>query len=363
MQKKNKMLVLENGKFFYGEGFGSVIKQKAELVFNTSMVGYQEMLSDPSNCGKIIVMSYPLIGNYGLTDEDYVSKGNYVAGLVVSEYNDNPSNFRYTKTLGEVMEDDCISGISGIDTREIVRILRSEGTMRAMICDATEEVGVCVAELKNFNAECSTLDTVSTKKPWYSKTRNHTCNVVAIDLGIRNDIIKKLNDDGCNVIVVPYNVTKEEILKYNPDGLFISNGADNPAILTGVAALVKSLIGVVPMLGTGLGHQIIALAYDAKTYKMKTGHRGGNHPIKNVETGKVDYACQNHGYAIDADSLKGTGLEVAFINLLDGEIEGTIDKKNKVVGVQGDPDAPVITPNSGFALKTFTGFMQAGGKK
>ncbi len=358
-----KKLVLENGKVFYGEGFGSNDKKIAEIVFNTSMVGYQEILSDPSYCDQIVVMTYPLIGNYGLTSEDYESKSVYMSGFVVHEYNDLPSNFRYTETLGEKMEEYHAAGISGIDTRELVRIIRDYGSMKAMIVDADVPDNVCLEELASYIMPHNQVSKVSSKKIWYSRCPNPLYTVVAIDCGCKLNIIRMLNEYKCNVVVVPYNTTKEEILKYKPDGLFISNGPGDPEDVTPVIENIKALKGKLPMLGICLGHQMIGLAYGAKTYKMKFGHRGGNHPVKDLETGKVEITSQNHSYAIDKESLKGTGLTLTHVNILDKEAEGMEDKVNKVIAVQYHPESAAGPEDSRYIFERFMQNMKKDGKQ
>jgi len=348
-----RKLVLENGKIFYGEGFGSCDKKIAEIVFNTSMVGYQEILSDPSYCDQIVVMTYPLIGNYGLASEDYESKSVYMSGFVVHEYNDLPSNFRYTETLDEKMKESHAAGISGVDTREIVRIIRDYGSMKAMICDADEPDDECLKELAFYNYPHDQVKKVSSKKVWYSRCPNPLYTVVAIDCGCKLNIIRMLNYYKCNVVVVPYNTSVEEILKYKPDGLFISNGPGDPADVVEVINTIKTLKSKLPMLGICLGHQMIGLAYGATTYKMKFGHRGANHPVKDLQNGKIEITSQNHSYAIDKDSLKNTGLELTHINLLDNEAEGMEDKKNRVIAVQYHPESAAGPEDSRYIFERF----------
>lgn len=359
-----RKLVLEDGTCFFGEGFGSSNERIAEIVFNTSVVGYQEILSDPSYCDQMVVMSYPLIGNYGLTDEDYESKSVFMSGFIVHEYNDSPSNFRYTKTLGEVMEENGVAGISGIDTRALVRIIRDHGSMKAIITDVETPVEECKKKIIEFQVPTNQVQKVSCKKVWYSRTRNPLYTVVAVDCGVKLNIIRKLNQCGCNIVVVPYNTPKDEIMKYGPDGLFLSNGPGDPENVVEVIELVRQMKGVVPILGICLGHQMIGLAYGAKTYKMKFGHRGSNHPVKNLETDKIEITSQNHSFAIDADSLKGTGLELTHINLLDNEAEGMMDKKNDVIAVQYHPESAAGPEDSEYLFNRFMALMKKrGGSK
>lgn len=354
-----RKLILENGKIFYGEGFGSLKKRIAEIVFNTSMVGYQEILSDPSYCDQIVVMTYPLIGNYGLADEDYESKSVHMSGFVVHEYNDLPSNFRYTKTLGEVMDEYSAAGISGVDTREIVRIIRDYGSMKAMITDASDDDKACLEELKNYQLPHDQVSKVSSKKVWYSRTPDPKYTVVAIDCGCKLNIIRKLNQFKCNVVVVPYNTSVEDILKFKPDGLFISNGPGDPIDVKEVIDDIKQLKGKLPILGICLGHQMISLAYGANTYKMKFGHRGANHPVKDLTTGKIEITSQNHSYAVDKNTLVGTSLELTHINIIDNEPEGVQDKKNKVIGVQYHPESAAGPEDSTYIFNRFIENMKA----
>ena len=368
-----RKLVLENHRVFYGEGFGSPEKKIAEIVFNTSMVGYQEILSDPSYCDQIVVMTYPLIGNYGLADEDYESKGVFQSGFVVREYNDSPSNFRYTETLSEKMEECHSAGIEGVDTREIVRIIRDYGfdtreivriirdygSMKAMIVDADVPDEECFKELEEYKYPHDQVSRVSSKKVWYSRCADPAYNVVAIDCGCKLNIIRKLNQFRCNVAVVPYNTSVEDILKFKPDGLFISNGPGDPEDMEVVIHNIKALKGKLPMLGICLGHQMIGLAYGAKTYKMKFGHRGANHPVKNLLTGKVEITSQNHSYAVDQESLKKTELELTHINLLDNETEGMMDKKNRVIAVQYHPESAAGPEDSAYIFQGFLDNMKA----
>lgn len=361
---KKKMLVLENGKVYLGDGFGSDSERIAEIVFNTSMVGYQEILSDPSYCGQMVVMSYPLIGNYGLADEDYESKGVFMSGFIVREYNDNPSNFRYTKTLSEVMADNNVAGISGVDTREIVRIIRDNGSMKAMICDADKNVEDCLKILRETVLSTKQVQTVSSKKIWYARTRNPQNVVVAVDCGMKLSMVRKLNAHGCNVVVVPFDTDMDTILKFKPDGIFISNGPGNPEDVPEVISLIKQLKGKLPIMGICLGHQMIGLAYGAKTYKMKFGHRGSNHPVINKLTDKIEITSQNHSYAIDKDSLAETEMAVTHINLIDGELEGMVDTKNSVISLQYHPESAAGPEDSEYLFDTFIGFMtKKGGKK
>lgn len=346
-------LILENGKIFYGKSFGSKNKKIAELVFNTSMVGYQEILSDPSYCGQMVCMTYPLIGNYGLTEEDYESKNIYISGFIVREYNDLPSNFRYTKTLGDAMEENDVTGISEIDTRYLTQIIRDEGSMLAMICDANYSDELAIKELKEYKVDRLVVKKVSTKKIWYSRTPNPKYNIVAVDCGMKMNIVRKLNQLKCNVTVVPYDTPFDKIMELNPDGLFISNGPGDPTDVVEVINLIKEAKGKLPILGICLGHQIIGLALGAKTYKMKFGHRGANHPVKNLMNGKIEITSQNHSYAIDSKSLDNTTLKLTHVNVIDNEPEGMVDEKNHIISVQYHPESAAGPEDSEYIFYRF----------
>lgn len=358
MKPYNKKIVLENGQEFYGYGFGSDREAVNEIVFNTSMVGYQEIVSDPSYTDQMVCMTYPLIGNYGMTDEDYETKMPTLGGLIVREYNDIPSNFRYTKTLGEVLDEYNIPGIYGVDTRKITRIIRDEGSQKVIITNADVPTEDALKKLREYQIPTDMVSRVSCKKRWYSRTPNHKYDVVAIDCGIKLNIVRKLNEKGCNVTVVPYNTSAEEILKMQPDGLFLSNGPGDPENVQTVIEVVQKLKGKLPIFGICLGHQMISLAMGAKTFKMKFGHRGGNHPVKNLETGKIEITSQNHSYAVDSKSVEDTELEITHINLLDKTAEGVECKKYKMFSVQYHPESAPGPQDSSYLFDKFIDLMK-----
>ena len=334
-----KKLVLEDGREFPGIGFAADTERVGELVFNTSMVGYQEILSDPSYADQIIVMTYPLIGNYGITDEDYETKLPSNGGMIVKENNDSPSNFRYTKTLAEVLEENDIPAISGIDTRMLTRILRDARGIRAIITDIDTPVEEAVAKIKAVPRPTDLVSRVSCKKRWFARTANYKYDIVAIDCGMKYNMVRSLNAHNCNVTVVPWNTTAEQIMAFNPDGVLISNGPGSPEDVPEVVETIRQLRGRVPMFGICLGHQLIALAYGAKIGIINPGHRGGNHPVKELTTGKVLITSQNHGYAVVPESVKDTPLEVTHINLLDNTVEGCQCLEDKVISVQFHPES------------------------
>ncbi len=337
MKPFDKKIVLENGLEFYGYGFGADREVVNEIVFNTSMVGYQEILSDPSYTDQMVVMTYPLIGNYGAADEDYETKFPTIGGMVVREYNDTPSNFRYTKTLDEVFQEHNIPAISGLDTRCLMHIIRDEGAQLSILTDAATPTEEALARLRSYERPHDAVARVSCKKRWFSRTPNHKWDVVIIDCGIKNNFIRQLNALGCNVTMVPHNATLEEVMAFRPNGVLISNGPGDPADQTAAIELVRALRGKLPIFGLGLGMQIIALAYGARVEKMKYGHRGSNHPIKNHQTGEIEIAVQNHGYVVVPST--GNLIEVTHTNLLDQTIEGIECRYDRVLAAQFDPTA------------------------
>lgn len=336
----NKKLVLENKMVFEGIGFGSNNEAVAYLTFNTQVVGYQETISDPTNAGKIICMTYPLIGNYGLNDEDYESKSLKTKGLVVREYNDLPSNFRFTRTLNDVMEENNIVGISNVDTRSLMRVIRSNPLMKGIICDIDKPLDECLEILEKYEEEKLT-SLVSSKKIWYARTHNPQYNIGVIDLGIKRSFIKELNKNGCNVIVFPYNVTKEEILKYKLDGLFVSNGPAYPNDLEEVENTIKSLIGILPIFGIALGTILIGKCLGANFIVKEKANNGGNYPVKNLLTEKVEITSINTIYALD--NLENTSFEITHENVITKEVLGIKDPVNKIMGIMFYP--PVLIDN------------------
>ena len=354
MEKRfDRKLVLETGEEYYGRGFGDGREAVCELVFNTSMVGYQEIVSDPSYTDQAVVMTYPIIGNYGIADDDFETKTPTIGGLRVREYNDQPSNFRYTRTLAEILEENHIPGISQIDTRKLTRSIRDLGSRRALLTNMDTPVEAALARIAETPVPHDAVSRVSCKKRWYSRTANHRFNVVAVDCGIKLNIVRSLNARGCNVTVVPWNTPAEQIRAMKPDGVFLSNGPGDPEDVTPVIELVRSLRGETPIFGICLGHQLISLAYGARTYKLKFGHRGGNHPVKNLETGKIEITSQNHSYAVDADSLSGTGLELTHVNLLDNTVEGVRCVRDRVFSVQYHPESAPGPQDSGYLFDRF----------
>ena len=358
MNKFDKKIVLEDGEEYYGYGFGADIESISEIVFNTSVVGYQEIISDPSYTYQMVVMTYPLIGNYGITDEDYETRVPTIGGLIVRDYNDIPSNFRYTKTLSEYLEDNNVPGIYGIDTRKLTRSIRDKGSRKVLITDAKTSKEEALKKLKNYQIPTDSVAKVSCKKKWYSRTANAVYNIVAVDCGIKLNIVRSLNKRGCNITVVPYNTPFEKIEELKPDGIFLSNGPGNPENVTEVIKLVKKARGKYPIFGVCLGHQMISLAYGAKTYKLKFGHRGGNHPVLNLKTDKIEITSQNHSYAVDEKSLAKTKLKATHKNLLDGTIEGVECLEDKIFSVQYHPESAPGPQDSSYLFNKFIDLMK-----
>ncbi|MBR3295816.1 MAG: glutamine-hydrolyzing carbamoyl-phosphate synthase small subunit [Clostridia bacterium] len=357
-RQHDRKIILEDGLVFTGIGFGSRRESVCEIVFNTSMVGYQEIISDPSYTYQMVTMTYPLIGNYGITDEDFETRTPTIGGLIVREYNDLPSNFRYTRTLSEIMEENDIPGISDVDTRQITRSIRDKGSRKVLITDIDTPMERCMEIIRNTEIPTDAVSKVSCKKIWYSKTFKHKFNVVAVDCGIKLNIIRSLNRKGCNVTVVPYNTTAEQIEAIHPDGVFFSNGPGDPENVPEVVELIKELRGRYPIFGICLGHQLISLSYGARTYKLKFGHRGGNHPVMNLKTGKIEITSQNHSYAVDDSSVANTGLAITHMNLLDNTVEGVSCERDNIFSVQYHPESAPGPQDSTYLFDQFIHNME-----
>lgn len=362
MREFDRKLILEDGSEYYGYGFGCQEDRITELVFNTSLVGYQEILSDPSYTYQTVVMAYPLIGNYGMAADDFETERPSIGGLAVREYNDVPSNFRSIATLGEIMERFHIPGISGIDTRKLVRHIRNGGSCLALMTGAHTSLAEGLGRLKGYEAPRDAVAAVSRKKaaayPAVHLAGDREFHVVAIDCGMKENILRCLTALGCRVTVLPWDTSAEEAAAWNPDGIFISNGPGDPQDAGAVIRLVQELRGRYPIFGICLGHQIISLAYGARTYKLKFGHRGGNHPVKNVKTGKIEITSQNHSFAVDPDSLAGTGLEMTHVNLLDHTVEGVECREDRVFSVQYHPESAPGPQDSRYLFDQFIENME-----
>ena len=359
MKKVDRKLILENGTELYGSSFGAVKDVVLELVFNTSMAGYQEILSDPSYTGQAVVMTYPVIGNYGMSNEDYESQRPTAGALIVRDYNDEPSSFRSDESLGSVMKRYGIPGISQTDTRKLTRIIREYGSCRVFLTSADTKKDEGLEMIHRTGLSHDTVAMVSTKKKYLFGSEELKYHVAAIDCGMKLNIVRSLVRRGCRVTVVPWNTTAGAILSLSPDGVFLSNGPGDPTDVPETVAAVKELCGRVPVFGICLGHQILSLAYGAKTYKLKFGHRGGNHPVLDLETGKIEISSQNHSYAVDEKSLSGTGLAVTHRNLLDGTVEGVACKKDGAFSVQYHPESAPGPRDSGHLFDRFIALMES----
>ncbi len=353
----NMKLVLKDGRTFLGHSEAAYTETIGELVFNTSMVGYQEIATDPSYTDQIVVMTYPLIGNYGVNEEDNESRTIGCQAFVVKEYCNEPSNFRYTSTLSELLTDFNRPMISGIDTRELTQIIRDEGSQVALITPIDTPEDVCLKKLKEWKPNHDQVSRACTKKKWVSRAKNPKYTVVCIDFGTKQNIIRELNKKNCTVFVVPYDTTADKIMEYEPDGLFLSNGPGDPVDNPIAINVVKELRGKLPIFGICLGHQIISLACGAKTYKLKFGHRGSNHAVKNLLTNKIEITSQNHSYAVDDKSVIGTDLEITHVNLLDNTVEGVRIDKDYLFSVQYHPEAAAGPEDSEYLFSVFTNYM------
>ncbi|WP_313891350.1 carbamoyl phosphate synthase small subunit [Psychrobacillus sp.] len=360
---KMRYLILEDGTVFKGNAFGSEEGTIGEVIFTTGMTGYQESISDPSNCGQILTFTYPMVGNYGINADDFESIDLALSGVVIRELAEQPSNFRSNGTLSEFLEAKKVPGIEGIDTRKLTRIIREYGSLKGKLTNAGEEVDVekIVAELKNTEIPRNEVEQVSTTRPYPSPGRGK--RVVLVDFGMKHGILRELNKRDCDIIVVPYNTPAKEILGMFPDGVMLSNGPGDPTDIPEAVEMVKEIIGQVPTFGVCLGHQLISLASGATSFKLKFGHRGGNHPVKDLTTGRTELTSQNHGYAIDADSLANTDLEITHIALNDGTIEGVKHKKFPVFSVQFHPEGSSGPEDSVHLFDQFIELMNAESKK
>ena len=331
MKRPEKKLVLENGREFYGTGFGADCRKVCEIVFNTSVVGYQEILSDPSYAEQIVVMTYPLIGNYGITDEDFESRTPSIGGLVVRECCDTPSNFRYTKTLEEELEEHGIPCLSGIDTRLLTKVIRDSGRPMAAIVEAGMPKEEALALIASTRRPDDLVARVSCRKRWVTRTSNHRFHVVAVDCGIKYSIIRILNGLGCNVTIVPFSTPAKDILAFNPDGVLMSNGPSSALEVPEVLSLLNELKGKLPILGIGLGQEAIGLSYGAVLEPIGCGFHG-DHPVRDLSSGRINIAVLNQSYAFR--TVEGTALKATHALVPEGFVVGFENREDRVFGVQ-----------------------------
>ncbi|MBO7356886.1 MAG: glutamine-hydrolyzing carbamoyl-phosphate synthase small subunit [Lachnospiraceae bacterium] len=355
---KTRKLIMSDGSEYVGYGFGEDTGNRVcELVFNTSPVGYQEIMSDPSYTDQFVTMAYPLIGNYGINRDDNETKHPTIGGFVVRDYNDQPSNFRSGETLSQTLKKLGIPGITGVDTREIVRKIRNTGTRKALITDASTTVEEGLKIIEETVLKPDAVSRVSRKFVENYITVGARYHIAALDFGMKENILRSFLNRGCSVTVFPWNATAEDVEAVRPDGIFLSNGPGDPEDVKEAIELVRNLRGKYPIFGICLGHQIISLACGAKTYKLKFGHRGGNHPVKNLETGRTDITSQNHSYAVDESTLDGTGLVVTHKNLLDDTVEGVRCRRDRIFSVQYHPESCPGPHDASYLFDEFLNLM------
>jgi carbamoyl-phosphate synthase small subunit len=372
------ILALEDGTVFEGRAFGALTERSGEVVFNTSLTGYQEIFTDPSYSGQIVVLTYPQIGNYGATGDDCESARPFIEGLAVRDFSPIVSNWRSVQAADEFLKLHNIPIIDSIDTRKLVRHLRTRGVMRGVLSSISTDVKLLIEKAKSIPSmaglDLATRVSTSNVYQWDSpvdpcspsqRIKNAASlahHVVAFDFGIKRNILRRLVTSGCRVTVVPAGTKAEEVLSLNPDGIFLSNGPGDPEPLEAQAAEVRKLIGRKPIFGICLGHQILGLAFGGKTYKLKFGHRGGNHPVLNRKTNKVEITAQNHGFAVDPDSIPDSVAEITHLNLNDNTVEGLRHKSEPVFCVQYHPEAAPGPHDSLYLFDDFIRLIQEHGK-
>lgn len=350
---RERILVLEDGTVFHGQGFGSMNACRGELVFTTGMTGYQEAITDLSYTGQIITFTYPLIGNTGINRDDHESIQPGCTAIVVHELARRASNWRNNQPLETFLEQKGIVGIAGIDTRALTRKIREFGTMRAAIVDADIHPEPLIQELNTLVLDQNQVKQVSTRTPY--PLPGTGLRVVVLDFGLKHSILRELAKRNCACVILPHTASVEDILEHHPDGVLLSNGPGDPKDVPLAIDTIRVLLGQVPVFGICLGHQLLALASGADTFKLRYGHRGLNHPVKEIASAKHFFTSQNHGYAVDPESIEGTGLRVTHIELNDGSIEGLRHREFPAFSVQFHPDA---TPGPHDALSLFDTFME-----
>jgi carbamoyl-phosphate synthase small subunit len=349
-------LLLEDGTLFTGRSFGAEGAVIGEVVFNTGITGYQEVLSDPSYCGQIVTMTYPLIGNYGVTRNDFESIIPYVHGFVVRRHEPVPSNWRAETPLDVLLKEAGIPGISEVDTRMLTRIIRHHGTMKGIITTGSEPVEELMERLQATPIMRDQVARTSTKS--FINVPGGGERIVLMDFGAKSGILRELTRRGCDVMVVPYDTTAEQIRRLNPDGIQLSNGPGDPKDVGVAVNTIRELLGEYPIFGICLGHQLLALACGADTEKLKFGHRGGNHPVKDLVSGRCYITSQNHGYTVREDSIAGTGLEITHINNNDKTIEGLRHTKYPAFSVQYHPEASPGPFDSSYLFDDFLAMIR-----
>ena len=358
------ILALEDGSIFRGRLFGAVGEKTGEVVFNTSMSGYQEILTDPSYAGQIVVMTYPHIGNYGTSDKDNESRKPFVEGFIAREFSAISSNWQSSETLEDYLKRHKIVGISDVDTRALVLKIRSRGAMRGIISSEETDADKLVAKTRSASkmlgadlassVTCSEAYSVGSRA---AEEGRKIFRVVAYDYGIKRNILNNLADVGCSLTVVPASTPAEDVLAMKPDGVFLSNGPGDPEPLVYAVDNIRKILGRIPVFGICLGHQLMGLAFGGTTYKLKFGHRGGNQPVKNLDTGKVEITAQNHGFAVNPDSLKIRRVDLTHINLNDQTLEGIRHRDLPAFSVQYHPEASPGPHDSHYLFEEFKKLM------
>lgn len=346
-----RYLILEDGSIFVGEGFGAPFTTTGEIVFNTGMTGYQETITDQSYNGQIITFTYPLIGNYGINRDDYESIIPTCKGIVVHEAARRASNWRNQISLDEFLKAKKIPGITGIDTRALTKRIRSRGTMKGSIMDAADEHAF--DQLRALVLPKNQVQQVSTSQAYPSPDTGR--NIVVVDFGLKHSILRELSQRNCNITVVPYNTTAEEIMTLDPDGVMLTNGPGDPTDVPEAIEMIQGIQGKIPIFGICLGHQLFALANGCTTYKMRFGHRGFNHPVREIATGRIDFTSQNHGYAVKRESINKDQLIITHEEINDHTVEGLRHRFFPALSVQFHPDA---APGPHDAAHLFDEFME-----
>ena len=353
-------LILENGAIFEGFSFGAAKDVLGEVVFNTGMTGYQEVLTDPSYAGQIVCMTYPLIGNYGINQEDFESVRPQVKGFIVREFEKQPSNFRSEEAIDGFLMRFGIPALCAIDTRALTRLLREYGTMRGMIQSGeTYDPDKIMPQIQAFRITDPVMDVTVKEKKVY-KPEAQKFRVALLDYGYKQNIVRSLVKRGCEVTVFPANTTAKEILDFNPDGVMLTNGPGDPKDCTYAIETIRGIIGKKPLFGICLGHQLVALALGADTGKLKYGHRGANHPVKDLTLGKTYITSQNHGYAVLVDSLDPRTMRLSHINLNDNTAEGVEYPNQNAFTVQFHPEASPGPQDTAYLFDRFIGMMETG---
>lgn len=354
-------LVLETGRIFLGESFGASGEAWGEVVFNTGMTGYQEVLTDPSYASQMVCMTYPLIGNYGVNAFDNQSKKIQVQGFIVKEVARNPNHWQLEKNLSRTLAQAGVVGIKGIDTRALTRLIREHGVLRGVITTDLGNLQGLAMKLKNWDVPQDVVAQVSTKEsyslPPVKVADDSSCHVVVMDFGIKGNILQAMQEEGYSLTVVPYSTSAKEILALEPDGVFLSNGPGDPKVVTSGIEAIRELVNHLPVFGICLGHQLLTLALGGDTYKLKYGHRGGNQPVQDLRTEKVTITSQNHGYAVAESGLENTPLVVTHRNLNDQTVEGLRHTDLPVFSVQYHPEAGPGPNDSLYLFKEFTALM------